>query len=174
MGLITSGISTAVKHGSVAAQMPQGIGVPNFFLLILCVLGGIAITAATNQPVYVAAGALLGVYLLFAIRVADQWEKAAIFRLGRYRGLRGPGIFFIMPVIDTVSRMVDQRVRVSDVSAEAALTRDTVPVNVDAILFWVVWNAEKCIWKSKISVTPYSAVRRRHCANRSGATSSPK
>jgi regulator of protease activity HflC (stomatin/prohibitin superfamily) len=69
----------------------------------------------------------------------------AVLRLGRYRGLRGPGLFFIVPVVDATSKFVDQRVRVTDVTAESALTRDTVPVNVDAIVFWVVWNAEKCI-----------------------------
>ena len=68
-----------------------------------------------------------------------------MLRLGKYRGLRGPGLFHIIPVIDTMSKFVDQRIRVTDVTAESALTRDTVPVNVDAIVFWVVWNAEKCI-----------------------------
>jgi regulator of protease activity HflC (stomatin/prohibitin superfamily) len=82
---------------------------------------------------------------LFAIRVADQWERVAVLRLGRFIGLRGPGIFFIVPIIDQLSRYVDQRVRVSSVSAESTLSRDTVPVNVDAILFWVVWDAEKSI-----------------------------
>ena len=77
--------------------------------------------------------------------MADQWEKAAVLRLGRYVGLRGPGVFMIVPVIDQISRYVDQRVRVADVKAESALTRDTVPVNVDAIVFWLVWNAEKSI-----------------------------
>jgi regulator of protease activity HflC (stomatin/prohibitin superfamily) len=91
------------------------------------------------------AGALIGLYFLLSIRVADQWEKAAVLRLGRYKGLRGPGLFFIIPVIDKISGYVDQRIRVTDVSAESALTRDTVPVNVDAIVFWVVWDAEKCI-----------------------------
>jgi regulator of protease activity HflC (stomatin/prohibitin superfamily) len=84
-------------------------------------------------------------YFLFSIRVAEQWEKAAVLRLGRYIGLRGPGIFMIVPVIDKTSVYVDQRVRVVEVSAESALTRDTVPVNVDAIVFWMVWNAEKSI-----------------------------
>ena len=88
---------------------------------------------------------LAGVYCAYALKVAAQWQKAAVLRLGRYRGLRGPGLFHIIPVIDSVSQYVDQRVRVTDVRAETALTRDTVPVNVDAIVFWVVWNAEKAI-----------------------------
>jgi regulator of protease activity HflC (stomatin/prohibitin superfamily) len=77
--------------------------------------------------------------------VAKQWQKTAVLRLGKYTGLRGPGVFHIIPVIDSLSKFVDQRVRVTDVTAESALTRDTVPVNVDAIVFWVVWNAEKAI-----------------------------
>jgi regulator of protease activity HflC (stomatin/prohibitin superfamily) len=69
----------------------------------------------------------------------------AVLRLGKYIGLRGPGLFLIIPVVDTMSRFVDQRVRVANVTAESTLTRDTVPVNVDAIVFWLVWNAEKSI-----------------------------
>ena len=75
----------------------------------------------------------------------QQWEKVAVLRLGRYVGLRGPGLCHIVPIIETLSPYVDQRVRVASVSAESTLTRDTVPVNVDAILFWMVWNAEKSI-----------------------------
>ena len=99
----------------------------------------------TSSPVPAIAGIVIGMYLLFSLKVADQWQKVAVLRLGRYRGLRGPGLFHIIPMIDTMSRFVDQRMRVTDVTAESTLTRDTVPVNVDAIVFWVVWNAEKCI-----------------------------
>jgi regulator of protease activity HflC (stomatin/prohibitin superfamily) len=88
---------------------------------------------------------LLGFYLMFAIKIADQWEKAVVLRFGRYRGLEGPGLFWIVPIADRVAHFVDQRVRTTDVSAESALTRDTVPVNVDAIVFWLVWDAEKSI-----------------------------
>lgn len=88
---------------------------------------------------------LPGLYLAFALKVAAQWQKAAVLRFGRYRGLRGPGLFHIIPVVDSVSQFVDQRVRVTDVRAETALTSDTVPVNVDAIVFWVVWSPEKAI-----------------------------
>jgi regulator of protease activity HflC (stomatin/prohibitin superfamily) len=69
----------------------------------------------------------------------------AVLRLGRYLGLRGPGWFHMIPIVDTLSRFVDQRVRTANVTAESTLTRDTVPVNVDAIVFWMVWNAEKSI-----------------------------
>jgi regulator of protease activity HflC (stomatin/prohibitin superfamily) len=102
-------------------------------------------TAATKHPAGIIAGAVLGIYLMFAIKVVRQWEKVAVLRLGRYVGLRGPGLFHIVPIVETLSPYVDQRVRVASVSAESTLTRDTVPVNVDAIVFWLVWNAEKSI-----------------------------
>ena len=78
-----------------------------------------------------------------AIRVADQWERAVVLRLGKYKGLKGPGPFMIIPVIDSVSTYIDQRVRVSVFNAEQTLTKDTVPVNVDAVVYWTVWDVEK-------------------------------
>jgi regulator of protease activity HflC (stomatin/prohibitin superfamily) len=102
-------------------------------------------SAAAQNPIPAFAGIVVGLYFLFAIRMADQWQKVAVLRFGRYIGLRGPGLFHIIPIVDSVSRTVDQRVRVASVSAESTLTRDTVPVNVDAIVFWLVWNAEKSI-----------------------------
>ncbi len=114
-------------------------------LFVVCLAAGGAATAVLDQPAPLAAGAVIGIYLLFAIKVADQWEKVAVLRLGRYVGLRGPGIFHIVPIVDKASRYVDQRVRVASVTAESTLTRDTVPVNVNAIVFWMVWNPEKAI-----------------------------
>jgi regulator of protease activity HflC (stomatin/prohibitin superfamily) len=113
--------------------------------LTVCVVAGGAGALIWSSPYPWVAGALVGAYFLFAIKVAPQWEKVALLRFGKYVGLRGPGIFTIIPVVDTLSRYVDQRVRVTKVTAETALTRDTVPVNVDAIVFWVVWNVEKSI-----------------------------
>jgi regulator of protease activity HflC (stomatin/prohibitin superfamily) len=114
-------------------------------MFVICAAIGLALTVRLNNPIPVASGIAIGFYFLFAIRVAEQWERAAVLRFGRYIGLRGPGMFMIIPVIDQISVYVDQRVRVVQVSAETALTRDTVPVNVDAIVFWMVWNAEKSI-----------------------------
>ena len=114
-------------------------------LFTVCVLAGLAISQETRQPAYAISGALVGLYFLFAIKVVRQWEKVAVLRLGRYVGLRGPGLCHIVPIVETLSPYVDQRVRVSTVSAESTLTRDTVPVNVDAIVFWLVWDAEKSI-----------------------------
>ncbi|MGH9696176.1 MAG: slipin family protein, partial [Bryobacteraceae bacterium] len=104
---------------------------------------GLMVAFGSRAPLI--SGLVIGIYLLFSIKVADQWEKVAVLRLGRFIGLRGPGIFHIFPIVDRLSRYVDQRVRVASVTAESTLTRDTVPVNVDAIVFWLVWNAEKSI-----------------------------
>jgi regulator of protease activity HflC (stomatin/prohibitin superfamily) len=86
---------------------------------------------------------LIGIYFLLAIKIASQWEKAVVLRLGKYRGLKGPGLFWLVPIVDTVADWIDHRVMVSPFSAEKTLTKDTVPVDVDAVLFWVVWDAEK-------------------------------
>jgi len=114
-------------------------------LFTVSLLAGLALAQATHHQAYGIAGALIGIYLLFAIKIVRQWEKVAVLRLGRYVGLRGPGLCHIVPVLETLSPYVDQRIRVASVSAESTLTRDTVPVNVDAIVFWMVWNAEKSI-----------------------------
>jgi len=133
-------------------------------LCVVFVAGGAVLSGLINSRIPVAVGVPLGIYLLFAIRIADQWEKVAVLRFGRYRGLRGPGPFHIIPIVDTLSRFVDQRVRVASVSAESTLTRDTVPVNVDAIIFWMVWNAEKSIlevqdYAQGISLSAQTALR---------------
>jgi regulator of protease activity HflC (stomatin/prohibitin superfamily) len=120
----------------------NGVAVMAF---VVAALAGAGVFAVTQHRAALVAGFVIGAYLLFAIKVVPPWERVALMRLGRYRGLRGPGLFFITPVIDTLSAHVDQRVRVASVSAESTLTRDTVPVNVDAIVFWMVWNAEKSI-----------------------------
>ena len=133
-------------------------------MLLLCIALSLVAARLTNMPLIALAGSLAGLYFLFAIVVVDQWEKVAVLRFGRYRGLRGPGLFLIVPVVDTLSRYVDQRVRVTTVSAESTLTRDTVPVNVDAIIFWLVWNAEKSIlevedFKEAITLSSQTALR---------------
>ena len=114
-------------------------------LFVVCVGAGWWLSAAMDRRAPLVAGTLVGLYLLFSMKVADQWEKVAVLRMGRYAGLRGPGLFHVIPIVETLSRYVDQRVRVASVTAESTLTRDTVPVNVDAIVFWLVWNLEKSI-----------------------------
>jgi regulator of protease activity HflC (stomatin/prohibitin superfamily) len=86
---------------------------------------------------------LIGTYLLVAIKIASQWEKAVVLRFGRFYRLAGPGLFWIVPIVDTLPNWIDHRVMVTPFSAEKTLTMDTVPVDVDAVLFWLVWDAEK-------------------------------
>jgi regulator of protease activity HflC (stomatin/prohibitin superfamily) len=90
-----------------------------------------------------ALGFVLSVFLAAAVRIADQWERAVVLRMGKFRGLKGPGPFLIIPILDRVVNYIDQRVRVTDFSAEETLTKDTVPTNVDAVVYWTVWDVEK-------------------------------
>jgi regulator of protease activity HflC (stomatin/prohibitin superfamily) len=116
--------------------------------LILVVAGLLALALPISEfarAAWLIAFQLIGLIALFSIKIARQWEKAVILRFGRFVGLRGPGLFFVIPIVDVVSHLIDQRVRVTDVTAESALTRDTVPVDVDAIVFWTVWDAEKAV-----------------------------
>jgi regulator of protease activity HflC (stomatin/prohibitin superfamily) len=86
---------------------------------------------------------ILTLLITSSIKIADQWEKAVLLRMGKYIGLKGPGIFFIVPILDNVIDYIDQRVRVTDFNADQTLTKDTVPVNVVATLYWTVWDVEK-------------------------------
>jgi len=110
--------------------------------LIPAVLGVLA-TLASSNPVGAIVGILLGLFIAQAPKIARQWERAVVLRLGRYVGLRGPGLFFIIPFVDSISAWVDQRVITTSFAAEETLTSDTVPVNVDAVLFWMVYDPEK-------------------------------
>jgi regulator of protease activity HflC (stomatin/prohibitin superfamily) len=116
------------------------------FFLVLGVSGYLGyLVWPQTKPLFVVglAGMALAFLLATAIRIADQWEKAVVLRMGKYRGLKGPGFFLIIPIIDQVDSYVDQRLRVTDISAEKTLTKDTVPVTVDAIVYWTVWDVEK-------------------------------
>jgi regulator of protease activity HflC (stomatin/prohibitin superfamily) len=139
---------TASKSSSMADQHINGISM--LLLTIFIVSGTIAaiIMDTMGTEVWVIFAVfipilLVGFILFFAIQVARQWEKAVVLRMGRFRGLQGPGLFWIIPILDTITTWIDQRVMVTPFSAEKTLTRDTVPVNVDAVLFWLVWDAEK-------------------------------
>jgi regulator of protease activity HflC (stomatin/prohibitin superfamily) len=107
------------------------------------VVGGLLSLLRLPLPLAVAAGAVVAMFMAASIKYTDQWEKGVLMRLGRYRGLRGPGYFTVIPIIDRVAYTIDQRIRTTAFGAESCLTRDTVPVNVDAIAFWVVRDAER-------------------------------
>jgi regulator of protease activity HflC (stomatin/prohibitin superfamily) len=105
-----------------------------------------------SVPVFVGL-LILSVLLVSSIQIADQWEKAVVLRMGKYNGLKGPGLFVIIPIIDRVINYIDQRIRVTDFKAEQTLTKDTVPVNVVAVLYWTVWDVEK----AALEVQEYNA-----------------
>jgi regulator of protease activity HflC (stomatin/prohibitin superfamily) len=106
-------------------------------------VGGVGMLLAAPSAVVGAAAAATGMLVASCIKYADQWEKAVVLRMGRYRGLRGPGVLFVIPIVDRIGYHIDQRIRTTDFGAESCLTKDTVPVNVDAIAFWVVYDAER-------------------------------
>jgi len=118
-------------------------------LFIVIVLLGMALSWLAGEfernafPWFSIIGLVLGLIVLFAVKIANQWEKAIVLRFGKFNRLGGPGIFWIVPLIETIPSWVDHRVMVTPFKAERTLTRDTVPVDVDAVLFWVVWDAQK-------------------------------
>ncbi len=115
-------------------------------ILVIAAIGNIFINGRVSGAVvgvYWAVLVIISIYFLYAIKVARQWEKAVVLRLGHFSGLKGPGLFWIVPIIDSTPVWIDHRVMVTPFNAEKTLTKDTVPVDVDAVLFWVVWDAEK-------------------------------
>ena len=136
-------------------------------ILIVAVLGAILMEGKVADGViggFVVVMALIGTYILYALRVASQWEKAVILRLGKFHKLAGPGPFWIIPIVDAISSWIDHRVMVTPFTAEKTLTKDTVPVDVDAVLFWMVWDAEKAAlevenYMSAISWAAQTALR---------------
>jgi len=134
---------TKNKNGETLSTNAPRPNVVSALMLVVPLGLGILISALTNNPLGAIAGAVLGMIAALSPRVAKQWERAVVLRLGRYTGLRGPGLFWVMPMIDSVSTYVDQRIITTNFAAEQTLTADTVPVNVDAVLFWLVYDPEK-------------------------------
>ncbi len=112
-------------------------------LLAISIIAGLLVTMATQNPIPVIAGILIGLVLLQSPKIAQQWERAIVLRLGRFQSMRGPGLFWVMPFIDRIPSWIDQRTITTTFAAEQTLTSDTVPVNVDAVLFWMVHDAQK-------------------------------
>jgi regulator of protease activity HflC (stomatin/prohibitin superfamily) len=133
---------TQTRSNLPATETPRVNVVSAVVLLVPVLIGGLA-TWLTLNPAGIIVGLLLGFLLSQAPKIARQWERAVVLRLGRYVGLRGPGLFWIIPFVDTISAWVDQRVITTSFAAEETLTSDTVPVNVDAVLFWMVYDPEK-------------------------------
>jgi regulator of protease activity HflC (stomatin/prohibitin superfamily) len=137
----------------------------NFFnpiltlVLIILVGSSIALYYFYNlDTISLIAMLTVSVILSSSIHIADQWERAVVLRLGKYKGLRGPGLFFIVPIFDKVADYIDQRIRVTEFKAEQTLTKDTVPVNVDAVVYWTVWDVEKAALEVQDYVTAISYI----------------
>src|SRR5216110_3688770 len=135
--------SLVQTRSNLPAQSKPLVNVISALAFLTPLALGVLTFLVTNNPIGVIVGALLGILLAQAPKIARQWERAVILRLGKYIGLRGPGLFWIIPFVDQVSAWIDQRVITTGFAAEETLTSDTVPVNVDAVLFWVVYDPEK-------------------------------
>ena len=127
-------------------QQPSSFRGPNIVAvtsLVLFLLVGAAATILVRNPIPVVIGLLAGLVAMQSPKIAQQWERAVVLRLGRFAGLQGPGLFWIVPLVDKVDTWIDQRTITTSFAAEQTLTSDTVPVNVDAVLFWMVHDAKK-------------------------------
>jgi regulator of protease activity HflC (stomatin/prohibitin superfamily) len=132
-----------IGRGQDSAVRAFRMNVISIVILVASLSIGILGVRALNNPIPLVTMAIVGVILMQAPRIAEQWERAVVLRLGRFVGLRGPGLFWIMPFVDRVSSWIDQRTITTTFAAEQTLTSDTVPVNVDAVLFWMVHDAQK-------------------------------
>jgi len=143
--------NTSTQETKTSAQLTartNGVALTLALLFYVAAVAGAAMldtggVSDTWIAIFVIVMALLGTNLLLALKIASQWEKAVVLRFGKFRGLYGPGVFWLLPVVDTIANWIDHRVMVTPFSAEKTLTKDTVPVDVDAVLFWLVWDAEK-------------------------------
>ncbi len=141
-----------VSDGSYARPKSNvrfsGIGIFLFVVILLVAAFGAIIMGNYGLPdtiivPYLVVLVLAGMYVLLAIQVAAQWEKSVVLRFGKFHQLKGPGLFSLIPIVDSIANWIDHRVNVTPFSAEKTLTKDTVPVDVDAVLFWLVWDAQK-------------------------------
>jgi regulator of protease activity HflC (stomatin/prohibitin superfamily) len=135
------------KADASGVVIPQGkpprANVLGTLALALPTVAGVVTAAAIDAPLVALAGAVAGCIAMFSPKIANQWERAVVLKWGRYVGMRGPGVFFVVPGVHTVAAWIDQRTVTSPFAAEQTLTSDAVPVNVDAVLFWTVYDPEK-------------------------------
>ena len=133
----------AARRAARASRSQGRANVVAVAILLASFLIGILMTATSQNPGWLVIWVLAGLFFSQSPKIAKQWERAVVLRLGRYTGLRGPGLFWITPFVETIPIYIDQRVITTSFAAEETLTSDTVPVNVDAVLFWMVHDSEK-------------------------------
>jgi regulator of protease activity HflC (stomatin/prohibitin superfamily) len=136
-------LSRRPEDASRSFSRAPRINVVAVAILLGSMVIGILASAPAGNPIPLLVMVLAGIVLMQSPRVAEQWERAIVLKLGRFVGLRGPGLFWIVPFVDRVSSWIDQRTITTSFAAEQTLTSDTVPVNVDAVLFWMVHDAQK-------------------------------
>jgi regulator of protease activity HflC (stomatin/prohibitin superfamily) len=119
------------------------VNIVSFFVFVGFLAIGMLGTFILRSPVPVILGVLAGIVAMQSPKIARQWDRAIVLRLGKYHAMEGPGLFWIVPFIDTISAWIDQRTITTSFAAEQTLTSDTVPVNVDAVLFWMVHDPQK-------------------------------
>jgi regulator of protease activity HflC (stomatin/prohibitin superfamily) len=165
-------LQNVMKTGNVGSYVQPRVSSIGGVIALVCFLvsgfGAMGLeslgASVTIMVVFSIGMVLAGLFFMFAIQVARQWEKAVVLRVGKFRGLKGPGFFWIIPIIDSIASWIDHRVMVTPFNAEKTLTKDTVPVDVDAVLFWMVWDAEKAAlevedYKAAISWASQTALR---------------
>jgi regulator of protease activity HflC (stomatin/prohibitin superfamily) len=138
----------ALEKEHAARQVQRGSTFVLNFVLAAIILGATALPQLVMERFILwltVVGVLAALFILLSLRVALQWDRAVVLRLGRFSQLKGPGIFWLVPFLDRVARSVDMRIRATEFFSERTLTKDTVPVNVDAICFWLVWDAQKAV-----------------------------
>lgn len=154
MGLFKQSESTAGEAAKTTRKVAEtelesndaSRGGVAFFSIAMFLVGFLVIFLPTfpfMSPLTIVAALALGTVMAISIRIAPQWERVAILRLGKFHRIAGPGVYFCVPFVEYAAIHVDQRIMTASFSAEAALTADLVPVDVDAILFWMVWDVRK-------------------------------
>jgi regulator of protease activity HflC (stomatin/prohibitin superfamily) len=162
VGVVTLPLSG--RRGGIEIPRDARVNIVAAAMLVIPVVVGVGVTSATETPWPLIIGVIVGLTLMQSPKIAKQWERAVVLRLGRYVGLRGPGLFWIVPFVDSVTRWIDQRVITTSFAAEQTLTSDTVPVNVDAVLFWLVYDPEKAalevqVYQQAVSWAAQTALR---------------
>ena len=140
------------KYGSMQPRdLTLGIPLVAWLVAVVIVLAGLGAHWLVHQSLSPLDGRIIGptifvaIVVLLALKIADQWDRVIVLRLGKFHRLNGPGLFFIIPIVERIAQGVDMRIRATDFSSESTLTKDTVPVNVDAICFWMAWDAKKAV-----------------------------
>ena len=127
-------------------RIGAGNRLASFLAVIFIVLAGVSFALGPHAPINIALAIVLAIVALLipqSLMMANQWERAVVLRMGRLQGIQGPGVFWIIPILDRVATWLDQRIQTTEFNAEQALSKDTVPMNIDAVVFWQIHDPER-------------------------------